>query len=228
VKGRWRGQQASLVFPPQFAKVKTMDATITPTPNGPLHAERIRALKNDRGDIIDTEESIYLCRCGHSKNKPYCDGAHDAAGFSDKRLRAKGGAASEFAGKEITVIDDFSLCAHAGECVDGAPETFFVKGPGGRASLPDATPTAQIIATIRRCPSGSLLYKLNGTLVDGYATETSVRVEKDGPLHVHRAKLAGEARPATDDHYTLCRCGASLNKPFCDGMHVNVKFRDGS
>ena len=83
------------------------------------------------------------------------------------------------------------------------------------------------MATIRRCPSGSLLYKLHGKIVDQYSTETVVRVEKDGPLHVHRAKLAGDAKPATQDHYTLCRCGASRNKPFCDGMHATVKFSDG-
>jgi CDGSH-type Zn-finger protein len=203
-----------------------MNATITPTPNGPLHAQQIQALKNDRGETIDASESIYLCRCGASKNKPYCDGSHNAAGFSDRRVRTERGSAREFAGREITVIDDFSLCAHAGECVDGAPATFFTKGPDGRASLPDASPVEQVIATIRRCPSGSLLYKIGGKLEDAYAGETAVRVEKDGPLHVQRVKLEGAARPATENHFTLCRCGASLNKPFCDGMHAKVKFSD--
>lgn len=205
-----------------------MEAEITPTENGPLHAQRIRALKNDRGETIDTSESIYLCRCGASKNKPYCDGSHGAAGFSGKRLRANVSPASEFAGKEVTVVDDFSLCAHAGACVDGAPETFFTKGADGRVSHPDASPAEQVMATIRQCPSGSLLYKLRGKLVDDYFTETDVGVEKNGPYHVHLARLKGEARPATENHYTLCRCGASLNKPFCDGMHAKVKFSDGS
>ncbi|HXQ81942.1 MAG TPA: CDGSH iron-sulfur domain-containing protein [Opitutaceae bacterium] len=205
-----------------------MDAEITPTENGPLHAQRIRALKNDRGETVDTAESIFLCRCGASKKKPYCDGSHGAAGFSGRRLRTSERPPSEFAGKEISVVDDFSLCAHAGECVDGAPRTFFTKEAGRRVSHPDASPAEQVIATIRRCPSGSLLYKLRGKLVDGYSAETEVRVEKDGPYHVRRAKLGGDARPATQDHYTLCRCGASLNKPFCDGTHAKVRFSDGS
>jgi CDGSH-type Zn-finger protein len=205
-----------------------MDPTISPTPNGPLHAQGIRALKNDRGEVIDASESIYLCRCGASKNKPYCDGSHNTSGFSDRRVRAAGAAPREFVGREITIVDDFSVCAHAGECVDGAPATFFRKGPDGRVALPDDTPVDQVIATIRRCPSGSLLYKLRGKLEDRYASETAVRVEKDGPLHVHQAKLEGDARPATEDHYTLCRCGASLNKPFCDGMHAKINFSDGS
>ena len=205
-----------------------MNAEITPSPNGPLHAQHIKALKNDRGETIDASESIYLCRCGGSKNKPYCDGTHEANHFSDRRRHAGRSGVSQFAGKEITIVDDVSLCAHAGECAEGAPETFFTTEAGRRVSHPDASPTEQVIATIRRCPSGSLLYKLRGQRVDAYATDTGVRVEKDGPLHVHRAKLAGEARPATEDHYTLCRCGSSLNKPFCDGMHAKIKFRDGS
>ncbi len=148
--------------------------------------------------------------------------------FSSKRLKVSQGTAVEFAGKEITVVDDFSLCAHAGECVDGAPETFFTKSAKGRISHPDASPAEQVIAAIRRCPSGALLYKLKGKLVHEYSAEPQVRVEKDGPLHVQQAKLNGDAQPATHDHYTLCRCGASLNKPFCDGMHAKIKFRDGS
>ncbi len=215
-------------IPTQLPQSIEMDAEITPTPNGPLQATHIRALKNDRGETIDSAESIFLCRCGASKNKPYCDGSHVPAKFSGERLSRKDVPTAEFAGKEITVVDDFSLCAHAGECVNGSPETFFTKEAGRRVSHPDATPAEQVIATIRRCPSGSLLYKVAGKLVDDYFPETEVKVEKDGPYHVHRAKLAGEARPATENHYTLCRCGSSLNKPFCDGMHAKVGFSDGS
>jgi CDGSH-type Zn-finger protein/ferredoxin len=204
-----------------------MNAEITPLPNGPLKAERLKALKNAHGETIDTSETVFLCRCGSSKNKPYCDGSHSAVKFSDRRLRKKEEPISEFVGKDVTVIDDVGLCAHAGYCVDGAPETFFTKEGGRRVSHPDASDAAVVIEAIRRCPSGALLYKLGGKLVHEYSAETEVLVEKDGPLRVQRAKLNG-ARPATEDHYTLCRCGASANKPFCDGMHATVKFRDGS
>ena len=205
-----------------------MDAAIAPTPNGPLEATGIKALKNHRGEPLDVDETVYLCRCGASNNKPFCDGSHAAVGFSDRRPRAKKDPVVEAPGEAVTVVDDFSLCAHAGECVDGAPETSFTKEAGRRVSHPDASPAAQVTATIRRCPSGSLLYKLRGALVHEYFTDPQVLVQKDGPLHVHRAKLNGDARPATDDHYALCRCGASGNKPFCDGRHATVKFRDGS
>ena len=205
-----------------------MNAEITPTEDGPLHAQHILALKNSRGETIGTGDSIYLCRCGQSRNKPYCDGSHSASGFSGKRLRGDGGPPSEFVGKDVTVVDDFSQCAHAGECVDGAPDTFFTKEGGRRVSHPDDSPAEQVMATIRKCPSGSLLYKLRGKLVDDYFTETEVIVTKDGPYHVHCAKLGGDCQPATSNHYTLCRCGASMNKPFCDGMHAKVAFTDES
>ncbi len=203
-----------------------MDAKITPTPDGPLHAENLPALKDDAGEVISTDKDLWLCRCGASKNKPYCDGAHNDAKFTSKRIRQNPPAPAEFAGKDLTIIDDVGLCAHAGECVNGAPNTFFTKEDGKRISHPDTTPTNQVIATIRRCPSGSLLYKTGGETQAAYATESGVRVEKDGPLLVSKTKLEGDAQPATDDHYTLCRCGASLNKPFCDGMHSKVKFTD--
>jgi len=205
-----------------------MDAEITPTPDGPFKAERIKALKDARGETIDTSEEIFLCRCGSSKNKPYCDGSHASAKFTDRRQRTKDDPVSEFAGKKLTVVDNVGLCAHAGDCVAGAPNTFFTKKGGTRVSHPDASDTAKVIEAIRHCPSGALLYKQGGKLVHEYSSGTEVLVEKDGPLRVQRAKLNGGRRPATDDHYTLCRCGASLNKPFCDGTHTKIKFRDGS
>ncbi len=199
-----------------------------PTPNGPLEVQGIQALKNHRGEPLDAGGTAFLCRCGASNNKPFCDGSHETVGFSDQRPRANKDPVVEAPGQAVTVVDDFSLCAHAGECVDGAPETFFTQEAGRRVSHPDASPAEQVIATIRRCPSGSLLYRLRGGLVHEYFTDSEVLVQKDGPLHVHRTKLRGDAKPATEDHYALCRCGASGNKPFCDGRHTKIKFRDGS
>lgn len=204
-----------------------MNPEITPIENGPLKALGIRALKNARGEVVDTSETMFLCRCGSSKKKPYCDGSHETVHFSSRRVRRGDGPVSEFAGKEVTVVDDVGLCAHAGYCVEGAPRTFFTKEKGGRVSHPDASAAADVIAAIRRCPSGALLYKHGGNLVHEYSEETEVLVEKDGPLRVQRAGLNG-ASPATTNHYTLCRCGASLNKPFCDGAHADVGFSDGS
>jgi len=60
-----------------------MDGEIAPTADGPLHAQRIRAPKSDRAETVDTGESISLCRCVASLNKPICDGMHATTKFND-------------------------------------------------------------------------------------------------------------------------------------------------
>jgi len=149
---------------------------------------------------------VYLCRCGASKTKPFCDGSHTAAKFSISGC-GQGSPAGRIRREGPHVIDDFGLCAHAGACVDGAPATFFTKEAGRRVSHPDASPAEAVIAAIRRCPSGALLYKQGGTRVHEYFTATEIIVEKDGPYQVRRAPLAGEAQPATSD-ITLCAAAA--------------------
>jgi len=204
-----------------------MNPSITPLEDGPFEAKDIPQIKDGAGNPVAAENPAYLCRCGASKNKPFCDGSHSAAGFTSKRVRKRDKPAAEFAGRDLTIVDDAGLCAHAGHCVAGAPDTFFTKGEDGRVSHPDASPTDQVIATIRKCPSGSLLYRRDGRIVDDYAESSEIEIEKDGPLLVRKVELK-EADPATQNHYTLCRCGASLNKPFCDGMHAKIKFSDES
>ena len=147
----------------------------------------IKALATIR-ENFSTDAEIWLCRCGHSKNKPYCDGSHEAAHFSGRQQRTGDGAV-EFVGKEITVVDNFSPAPTRANASIARRGRFFTKGPGGRVSHPDASPSDQVIAAIRHCPSGALLYKLRGQLVDAYTGDTEVRVEKDGPLHVQQAKL---------------------------------------
>ena len=51
-------------------------AVIEPLENGPLRVKGVKECRNSRGETIKTEETIFLCRCGASKNKPYCDGSH--------------------------------------------------------------------------------------------------------------------------------------------------------
>lgn len=53
-----------------------------PIKNGPMHVMGRFVLKDSDNNIIGTEEETFLCRCGHSKNKPFCDGSHKAAGFT--------------------------------------------------------------------------------------------------------------------------------------------------
>ena len=100
------------------------------------------------------------------------------------------------------------------------------------ADYSDSARTEEIINTIRKCPSGALSYSIDGIEYrDQNERQPMVTVSKDGPyLITGGIDLIGDniqwAEGASKEHYTLCRCGASNNKPFCDGMHRTVNFRD--
>jgi CDGSH-type Zn-finger protein/uncharacterized Fe-S cluster protein YjdI len=135
---------------------------------------------------------------------------------------AGGSAAIETArGKAVTIQFEGKRCIHARFCVLGAPSVFLanVKGPWIK---PDGDSVENVLHTIRQCPSGALSYKRH----DGGPEEKPpqvnlVRMRENGPLAIHAdIALKGKA----EKRLTLCRCGASQNKPFCDGAHKQAKF----
>lgn len=125
-------------------------------------------------------------------------------------------------GRDLTLIFDGNRCIHARFCVTGAPKTFLanVKGPWLH---PDETPTDLLVEIAHACPSGAVAYRRK----DGRPDETPppvnlIRIRENGPYAVHAdLEIAGEA-PRT--RATLCRCGASKQKPFCDGSHHEAPF----
>ena len=200
--------------------------TIDVPENGPFLVKGLKKLTDAEDQPIEmAKDVIALCRCGASKNKPFCDGTHKDIGFTGATERQESYPVRECEGQELTIVDDIGACCHAGACVNGAPEAFF-KGEGKeRVSTPDGCERDKIIATIRACPSGSLAYKLDGEVHDEYFSEPEIFISKDGPLHVRGGVTLKDKTPATTDHYPLCRCGASKNKPFCDGTHNYSGFK---
>jgi len=176
-----------------------------------------------------TDKGTYaLCRCGASDNKPFCDGSHTAAGFEgvdSADASAYADRANELGGTNLTVSDDRSICVHAGFC--GNRHTNVWKQV---ADTDDSMVRLAVINEIEKCPSGALTYRLDGDDAD---TEpdipTQIGVIADGPLWV------GGGIPVTTsegvelevrNRVTLCRCGASGNKPLCDGSHKEAGFAD--
>jgi CDGSH-type Zn-finger protein/ferredoxin len=184
-------------------------------------------LVGSEGKTIDTPRVCSLCRCGESKYKPQCDGSHAQAEFSGEREDSDKKELEYYRGKEITIVYDRYLCMGAGYC--GELESVFGTHDAPKYE-PDAAPVEEIIATIKRCPSGALSYMIDDTHYANYYAETCVVVEKDGPLNFQGTigliddqdsdTLLPEA-----DHYTLCRCGSSKKKPLCDGSHHEVEFK---
>jgi Iron-binding zinc finger CDGSH type len=86
-----------------------------------------------------------------------------------------------------------------------------------------------IVETIRTCPSGALSYSLDGVEQRAQPQAAAIIVAKDGPYAVvGNVRLIGESWGvgASSERYTLCRCGGSKNKPFCDGTHWSIEFHD--
>jgi len=203
-------------------------AKIKISENGPYTVENLQKLTDSKNTEFENKEVIALCRCGASNNKPYCDGSHASAGFSGEKERKEQPAINEFEGKQITVVDNSGVCCHAGACVTGSPEVFFTRDQDGkRISNPDMGEKENTIQTIRKCPSGALTYKANHKFIDDYFSDEEISIAKNGPLHVRGGiELDDESKKElnSENHYTLCRCGASRNKPFCDGVHKVINF----
>ena len=128
-----------------------------------------------------------------------------------------------YEGKEIAVRFDPALCIHAGECVHGLPKVFRPDRQGGWI-FPDEAEAEALAALIERCPSGALTYELADGSQEQPPARNSITVEKDGPLHLH-AEFSLNGEKPDSWRATLCRCGASQNKPFCDGSHGMAGFR---
>jgi CDGSH-type Zn-finger protein len=205
-------------------------------PNGPYYLildptpQPIPYLRNAQGQPCATGRGVALCRCGASQNKPFCDGSHGRIGFQDSREST--GTEDQrvsYRGKRLVIHDNRAICAHAGVCTDNLPGVFRMGSePWIDADGADAD---AIVDVIRRCPSGALSYTLQGDAYTGEQREPAVVATRNGPYAVTGGiSLAGAefGQGACREHYTLCRCGASKNKPFCDGSHWKAGFSDGS
>ena len=197
-------------------------------PNGPYVVRNPGELRNRHGSIA-VKSVIALCRCGGSSNKPFCDGTHQRIGFSDeKRADRTPDRLDSYRGAQLAIHDNRGLCAHAGYCTDRLPAVF-------RSGVepwinPQAASADAIIATIHLCPSGALGYSREQREAHEAVRTPAIMVSKDGPYEVVGGiELIGQAwnEGASREHYTLCRCGGSRNKPFCDGTHWSISFSDG-
>jgi CDGSH-type Zn-finger protein len=188
--------------------------------------------RSDR--TIAAGEKFALCRCGASTTKPFCDGTHTTTAWEPAETASRATYAERaktIAGPTMTLHDDESLCAYARFC----------DNHGKIWTLIEQTddPTAREFVTHEetRCPSGRLVVVDNatGSTIEP-EFEPSIVLAEDpakncsGPIWV-RGGVPVESQDGTPyetrNRVTLCRCGKSSNKPFCDGTHVDVAFDDG-
>ncbi len=202
--------------------------TITPRPNGSLKVSGLELLTDWRGNPIDHKPVFSLCRCGASEKKPFCDGSHKRIGFnSEKTTDGEWDFRENYQGKQITIHDNRGICAHAGFCTDGIPKVWRMNVEPWIDS--DGADPEAVIETIKLCPSGALSYSVDKVEQRDQDRPSEIRVSKDGPFWVRGGVVLEDTAwgvEASQEHYALCRCGDSKNKPFCDGTHWYVKFKD--
>jgi CDGSH-type Zn-finger protein/uncharacterized Fe-S cluster protein YjdI len=125
-------------------------------------------------------------------------------------------------GKDLTLLFEAKRCIHARFCVTGAPKVFLanVQGPWIH---PDAMDTEQLVGIAHVCPSGAIRYRRKDGRPDESPPPVNLLAVREAGPYALRGDLSldGEAIPY---RATLCRCGASKHKPFCDGSHHDVSF----
>jgi CDGSH-type Zn-finger protein/ferredoxin len=203
-----------------------MKNKITVLKNGPLEVNTDNIEFIQEGKELTAENPSYLCRCGNSANKPWCDGTHKKSGFNDKREITKENI-QVYEGEKISINFNRSICAGAAKCVQGL-KSVFTSGNSDNWIDPNGDSNENIIKTISTCPSGALSYSIGtDTFIDEKITPR-INILKNGPYSVEGIRLENAHRPThfSETKYTLCRCGHSKNKPYCDYSHAEVHWDD--
>jgi len=126
-------------------------------------------------------------------------------------------------GREVTVMFDGARCIHSRNCVLGHPEVF-VPNVQGEWIFPDAAAAEVVVSIGRACPSGAIrVMRKQGEGSDVVPKVNTVRVRENGPL-AFEAPILMRGEMLAGVRATLCRCGQSKNKPFCDGSHTAAGF----
>jgi len=202
---------------------------ITVTDGGPYMVEAGIPIYDHEGNPIAAPGVYLMCRCGGSKTKPFCDGTHRSNNFNGQEFASKDTTAERrdtYIGDGVTIYDDRSRCAHAGNCTDNLASVFKM----GTEPWVDArgAPVADIIRVVKACPSGALSYTTEaGREPEEEKRGPRVTVAADAPYHTRGVQVvSGDGKPYDlRERQTLCRCGGSRNKPFCDGAHWFIGFK---
>jgi len=197
--------------------------------------------------VLETSELYMLCRCGQSAKKPFCDGAHVKTGFNGTETASKAPFmenATTIKGDGITLYDNIKFCIGAEFCERKGTVWSLTQVDADAFGTTDPEEAADFVKRAQDtaieeaclCPSGRLVM---------YRGDTAIEAQFDGPSialiedPVWKASCAlwirgeipvfgADGQPyEVRNRVTLCRCGHSGNKPYCDGRHYSAEFNDG-
>jgi CDGSH-type Zn-finger protein/uncharacterized Fe-S cluster protein YjdI len=125
-------------------------------------------------------------------------------------------------GKRVVIRFDGKRCIHSRNCVLDRPDVF-VPNVEGEWIHPDSATPEEVVALALNCPSGAIAFdRLDGGPAEAPPLVNVARVRENGPVAIH-ADMTIDGHGETF-RATLCRCGASKNKPYCDGSHAAAAF----
>ena len=221
--------------PDQASVVVTKDGPYRIT--GGVRLTRTAIVETEYGEPVDWDEgpdfrsraTYDLCRCGRSSTKPFCDSTHEREPFRGDETADRGATAGRritYQGEGVSMTDDRMFCTHAGFCGDRFTTVWVMIRQTG-----DPEVRARLMDMVWKCPSGRLAFHVppDATDVEPAYEPPSIGVEPNGPLWVRGGvPVVSEDGTAYEvrNRVTLCRCGRSSNKPFCDGSHKRVGFED--
>lgn len=156
-------------------------------------------------------------------DEPIADAASAPQSPSGPPVPIVEGDVERIEGEALTLLFNGKRCIHARHCVLGQPGVFKANVEGPWID-PDAATTEGLVTVAHMCPSGAIRYARK----DGGPEEVAppvnlVQLRENGPLGLRGELVLGNE--AIGMRATLCRCGASKNKPFCDGSHNEIAFK---
>jgi len=186
-----------------------------------------------KGKKVPSGETCALCRCGGSKGKPFCDGTHGKIKFDGTETASRkpfSEQAEVTEGADLRLEDVVPLCAVARFCYKGG-------GIWDLTVKSNQKARELAIEEAKNCPAGRLVeYDKKSGKAHEDRMEQSISLIEDpqkkvsGPIWL-RGGIPVESSDGTTyevrNRQTLCRCGKSENKPFCDGSHIDSGFNDG-
>ena len=185
------------------------------------------------GRRLDPSGMYTLCRCGHSSHAPFCDGSHHAAHFRGIETASRDPyteRAEKLTGESVDLLDD-NRCAYARLCHGKNGNTWdLTRRSGVKENHEEA------IRTASDCPAGRLTaVEKNGDPIEPlYEKAIDILQDPDEGVSAGIFVRGGIELESADgtlyetrNRYTLCRCGKSRHKPFCDASHIPEQYIDG-
>lgn len=188
-----------------------------------------------KGKEYDLPEGspYYLCRCGQSAEKPFCDGSHARAGFRGEEHNDRPGYlenATLREGPELNLLDDKSLCVGARFCDKGRTIWRDIR------KTDDPEMRARVIKEACSCPGGRLTVtdsrgrRYEPDLPQEISLVQDPQNDWKGPLWV-KGGIPIEGSDGEEyeirNRVALCRCGETRNAPYCDGSHYGCRGMSG-